>query len=394
MMSATENELSDRELEILRLLAKGGSNKEIASQLFISPNTVKVHLRNIFAKINVNSRTEAVLYAIDHGFAERSEATQTVAEQSIPLPELQPTDIDHTSPPLIEPASSKWNWNKYLIALTTIILMTIGGIVIWQMVNRASTAGQELRSIEESDRWKTLMPMQAARSGMAASAFENFIYAIAGNSDRGPTNIVERYNPELDLWETMTPKPTAVSDISAAVIGGKIYVPGGRLSSGQVINLLEIYDPRFDEWSQGAPIPDPRSAYGLAALDGQMYLFGGWDGQHFSDQVYRFDPSLNQWYELATLPSPRGFAGAVVAGGQIHLIGGFNGKDVLKDHLVYIPGQDQGGVGKNWLEKRRLPDGRYRMGVTSISYLKESLPMPGQTWPLCHWEYMCILSGG
>ncbi len=61
-------ELSERELEILKLLATGLSNKEIAAQLFLSLNTVKVHLRNIFAKLGVQSRTEATLIAIQRGY--------------------------------------------------------------------------------------------------------------------------------------------------------------------------------------------------------------------------------------------------------------------------------------------------------------------------------------
>jgi len=59
--------LSEREIEILQLVSQGKSNKEIAAELFISVNTVKVHLANIFTKIDVSSRTEATLYAIEHG---------------------------------------------------------------------------------------------------------------------------------------------------------------------------------------------------------------------------------------------------------------------------------------------------------------------------------------
>ena len=52
--------LSKREIEIINLVAKGYSNKVIASSLFISDETVKKHLRNIFSKLNVRSRIEAL----------------------------------------------------------------------------------------------------------------------------------------------------------------------------------------------------------------------------------------------------------------------------------------------------------------------------------------------
>jgi DNA-binding NarL/FixJ family response regulator len=60
--------LSERELEVLRLMAKGKSNKEIATALFISEGTVKSHGKSIFAKMNVSSRTEAVTEATRRGF--------------------------------------------------------------------------------------------------------------------------------------------------------------------------------------------------------------------------------------------------------------------------------------------------------------------------------------
>jgi NarL family two-component system response regulator LiaR len=60
--------LSEREMEVLKLAATGVSNKDIAQQLFLSPRTVQVHLGNIFSKLGVASRTEAVLHALRKGW--------------------------------------------------------------------------------------------------------------------------------------------------------------------------------------------------------------------------------------------------------------------------------------------------------------------------------------
>ncbi len=62
--------LTDREAEVLQLLADGKSNKEIGTKLFISEFTVKGHLRNIFTKLNVLSRTEAISAATRRGLVQ------------------------------------------------------------------------------------------------------------------------------------------------------------------------------------------------------------------------------------------------------------------------------------------------------------------------------------
>ncbi|WP_274650741.1 response regulator transcription factor [Paenibacillus humicola] len=60
-------QLTDRELEVLRLLMDGLSNKEMAGRLFVSETTVKNHLSGIFAKMDVRDRTQAVLFAVQNG---------------------------------------------------------------------------------------------------------------------------------------------------------------------------------------------------------------------------------------------------------------------------------------------------------------------------------------
>jgi len=63
--------LTSREEEVLDLLTQGNNYKGIAGKLFISETTVKTHVNNIFQKLQVNDRTQAVLYALNNGFANK-----------------------------------------------------------------------------------------------------------------------------------------------------------------------------------------------------------------------------------------------------------------------------------------------------------------------------------
>src|SRR5713101_2752074 len=125
-------ELSDREREILRLVATGASNKDIARQLTISPNTVKVHLRNIFAKIGSASRTEATLYAIRAGLAAVPGTASGSVDTAGPAPEAVPgaalssngqeTAASSLNAPAIEKtrptiASGKAGWRAWRYAI-------------------------------------------------------------------------------------------------------------------------------------------------------------------------------------------------------------------------------------------------------------------------------------
>jgi len=70
-------DLSDREIEVLKLAARGMSNKDIAGQLFISVRTVQGHLASIFNKLGVGSRTEAIFQAVKRGCLSLEELPET-----------------------------------------------------------------------------------------------------------------------------------------------------------------------------------------------------------------------------------------------------------------------------------------------------------------------------
>lgn len=66
---AAKERLSPREREIMAALARGESNKEIARSLGLAESTIKIHVQNIFKKLNISSRVQAAVYAVEHGIS-------------------------------------------------------------------------------------------------------------------------------------------------------------------------------------------------------------------------------------------------------------------------------------------------------------------------------------
>jgi len=208
--------------------------------------------------------------------------------------------------------------------------------------------------------------MPTARAGLAVAVYEGKIYAIGGETDGGPTDVVERYDPRMDGWAALSAKPVPVADVGAAVIGGRIYVPGGRLASGAVTNILEVYDPVQGVWERRASLPVALSAYALAAFEGRLYVFGGWDGVRYVASVYEYDPARDSWAARTPMPTARGYAGAAVAGGKVYVIGGYDGTQALAVNEEYTPSRDD-GQGVAWVKRAGMPAGRYGAGVVVIA---------------------------
>lgn len=348
----TDAQISDREREILQLVASGATNQQIAQELSISVNTVKVHLRNIFSKIGVVSRTEATLYAVRNGLiqihedATSSDVEEPPAEddladqgedlppQSAPavLPNIETPDIpvsdtlvehaafrnEPVSPhvPMIVPTNVTGDSTTIDVSppvlprprqrvwlgrgVSGLIILLLAGLAFVALQTRPFGQSTEPTTDDTADaqefdaRWNELTPMPMARAGFALANYQSdgraYLYVIGGEtSDSAVSDQIVRYDVGADVWTQLSAKPTAVSNVQAVVVGKQVYVPGGQIESGESTDIFEVYDPQRDQWESLAPLPAPRSGYALAAFEGKIYLFGGWDGQNYFDTVWQYN---------------------------------------------------------------------------------------------------------
>jgi DNA-binding CsgD family transcriptional regulator len=351
-------QLSDREQEILRLVATGASNQQIATSLDISINTVKVHMRNIFGKIGASSRTEATLYAMRLGLIDLGSPAEEVPTAAPPeaapladaavlpaLPERAAVavadEVPHTLPPdaavptplaptvapvatpVAEPAPSlptTARWGKRgLVVLGGLFVLLIAVFGAYQFFLRGDDATAGTAAPALLNRWKTHTPLPQARSGFAVASYDGQLYAIGGQGPNGPLDTVARLDPASEQWVTLINKPTPVANVQAVAVGGRICVPGGEGLDGQPTAAFECYDPRGERWVRFAALPEPRSHYALASVEGTLYLFGGWDGAEYRAEVFAYDPDVDAWQTLTPMPTARRGAGAALIDNRVYV---------------------------------------------------------------------------
>jgi DNA-binding CsgD family transcriptional regulator len=420
-MSTEPAPISEREREILRLVATGATNQQIAHQLNISINTVKVHLRNIFGKIGAASRTEATLYAVRSGLVRVGEALvvsaadidarptpdaeltnggnapaqlSTVAEKpefalaqeppaliatagnelAVPVAQELPVQTLGRDGPVVAPVPSRFG--RWLVSGAVLALLGIAALIfilarLMPTTPPPTTAPTASIAVPEpSLRWRELADLPAGRSGFALAGYsysgKQYLYAIGGDLDGKASNEALRYDPTANIWTKFANKPTAVSDIQAAVIGNKLFVPGGQLAAGMVTDHFEAYDPQLDRWTTLKPLPQPRSGYALAAVEGKLYLFGGWDGSTYRAEVWQYNPDLDTWSERRPMRVPRAYGSAVALDGAIYIVGGENQDGALSANEGYNPAEDSGTTNP-WTTQAPLPAPRSHIAAATTS---------------------------
>lgn len=358
--------LSERELDVLKCVVRGSSNQEIALDLSISPNTVKVHLRNIFTKLGVTSRTEATTVALQQGLLsvpgvevavlEPPPAPTTEPEPdppaTLPPAELLPEPLPMTAvppvpvnaPPAATVPSRPVNRYRWLVlGLALLVALPLLVLAAFRLVGGDPTPTATAAPFAEQpigEAWLSSRPMPAGRAGMASAAVGLDLYLIGGETDEGVVNTVTVYNVASRAWQNVEPKPTGVTDVSAAVLFGEIYVPGGRLATGETTDVVEAYSPANNAWRPVADLPKP-IAGGLTLSDNSfLYLFGGWDGEKALADSYLYDPASGRWQPIAPMGQARAWAAGGIVGNQPYVVGGWDGEAELDLCQYYDLTQD------------------------------------------------------
>ncbi len=365
-MAEYGEELTERENELLQLVATGVTNRQVAQRLSISVNTVKVHLRNIYTKLGAESRTEATMIAVREGWVTVKGAEKTTTETSesaetTPAPQVPPVA---PLPPL--PLIKR-------VALIVALLLIVAGVAGTWPRNRPQAdnglslppnlgperAPPQIVAHEESH-WHERAQMPTRRAHLALAAVGGRVFAIAGQTSEGTVTTVEIYNPQEDLWTRGNDKPVPTAYVSAAVIGTDVYVPGGCDADNTPMKTVAVYDAQTDSWSEVSPLPEPRCAYALAAWNETLYLFGGWDGTRYVATVFIYDTQTDTWTTGTPMRVERGLAAASLLASRLYVVGGYDGERELTTCTAYDPQVDA------WEECAPLAVGREGLGLVTL----------------------------
>ncbi|MFN8445344.1 MAG: kelch repeat-containing protein [Caldilineaceae bacterium] len=344
-----ENPLSEREMEVARLLSTGASNGEIAHTLIISPHTVKVHLRNIFEKLQVSSRTEASMLLVQRGWltvpgVEIPPAPEATPIESTPIIESEiPPSPDPQ--PLVAVPFALSNFQRFYFvtalfgALIAFFLPSLRGRATASpsLLTDAGQVSSAVAEVQPLSRWQFLTALPEPRSRMALALLGEQLVTIGGETTGGRlVSTVDAYDMRLNDWRKQIDLPVPLSNSAATVISETIFVAGGTeqpIQGGdpQVSNQLLRWHKGDAAWSTLGELPNRLVGASLVADSNSLYLIGGWDGDQMHSEVWRLavdgqSKSIPNWQLVTKLDVPRAFLGAAIIDNKLYVIGGSDGQ--------------------------------------------------------------------
>lgn len=305
-MAELNEPLTERELEIVRLVSAGLTNKEIASQISVSPNTVKVHLNNVFTKLGLHTRTEVTVYAIRNGWVaagnEASPAADVAAppisgEPAPPLPLHASADSKHPTQALDEAAAQL------------------------AVANEIAASG-------------TLVHIASPNAEVKNAPAPNFVPIVPKVAPNPPAL------PPLATWRKMALAFTVV----LVLLGSLVSLPtarGTNTTSDDGTTVPGTIDNGFlapgesTRWFQRATLPTQRArAAAVAVNSNHIYLIGGEINQTASGDVLLFDRVSNSWRGVgAPKPTPVWNVVASAVNNVIYVAGGTTANNVATNRL-------------------------------------------------------------
>lgn len=385
-MAEAGEPLTERELEVVRLLATGAGNKEIAAQLYLSPNTVKVHLRNIFTKLEAQSRVEVTMIAVRNGWvtpagepvngkaadalpdttpaATPDEAASPPAatadppsdtpvaatDESAPATPTSPADAEQavgtvpdspsttpatatpaTATPATEPAPPD---SARVAARTPVVPVPVApnpqplpALPMWR---RALIVATLLLIVAGS-----LLSLPALGSNTTPSADGTDLI------DNGLSASDLLAPGEATRWHLRSALPAARARSAAVAVGGLVYMIGGesnQTASGDVL----VFDPRSNTWTAlNAPKPTPAWNATAAAVGRLIYVVGGTTANGVAtDRLEVLDTTTNVWKSLKPLPTPMTGHSMVALGGNLYVFGDKSSNPATVDSFAYDIAED------------------------------------------------------
>ena len=347
---------SGREAQVVRLLMQGKSNNQIAYELGISVRTVEYHLGKVYAKLEVASRSEAILKLSRAGLWESAIPKEGALGESRvenggrigddeAITGSNPMQNSHNP----EAFNRSWAAAILVLLLLIVILISAGLMLFARGTIQLPFKSQQVAPAPASTvgAWRIEIDpgadLSLARTWHTATRLDDGRVLLVGG-DNGIHDFfarVEIYDPLSSSFNMMAPLYTPRSGHTSTLLpDGRVLVVGGYNAQQGWLEDAEVYDPLANNWRIVAPLHSHGVQHTATRLaDGRVLVVGGCVASGVcTDLVELFDPQTNTW----TAGAPVGMAAAshaavLLQDGQVLIAGG---NLVGSGALVYDPQVD------------------------------------------------------